>query len=135
MVSTDALYFAVGRYGFAGGIMITASHNPANYNGMKFTRDRAQAISLDTGLGALRDRLARGDVGPLGERLGKLEQMCIRDRSDPARSASAPLRIRVIVRLLTCRPATPPNAPGHHAAIWGRNSSVLRFVDDLGLDA
>ncbi len=79
LVSTDALYFAVGRYGFAGGIMITASHNPANYNGMKFTRDRAQAISLDTGLGALRDRLARGDVGPLGERLGKLERWEVLD--------------------------------------------------------
>jgi phosphomannomutase len=79
LVSTDALYFAVGRYGFAGGIMITASHNPANYNGMKFTRERAQAISLDTGLGALRDRLSTGDLGPLGERLGKLERWEILD--------------------------------------------------------
>ena len=79
LVSTDALYFAVGRYGFAGGIMITASHNPANYNGMKFTRDRAQAISLDTGLGALRDRLARGDIGPLGQVLGKLERWEVLD--------------------------------------------------------
>ena len=39
LVSTDALYFAVGKYGFDGGVMITASHNPAQYNGMKFTRD------------------------------------------------------------------------------------------------
>ena len=52
MVSTDALYFAVGKYGFDGGVMITASHNPAQYNGMKFTRAQAEAISLDTGLGA-----------------------------------------------------------------------------------
>ncbi len=79
LVSTDALYFAVGRYGFSGGIMITASHNPANYNGMKFTRDRAQAISLDTGLGALRDRLAQGNLGPLGEKLGKLERWEVLD--------------------------------------------------------
>ena len=79
LVSTDALYFAVGRYGFAGGIMITASHNPANYNGMKFTRDRAQAISLDTGLGALRDRLAKGDLGALAEKLGKLERWEVLD--------------------------------------------------------
>lgn len=60
LVSTDALYFAVGKYDFAGGVMITASHNPANYNGMKMTRDRAQAISLDTGLSAIRDRVANG---------------------------------------------------------------------------
>ncbi len=63
LVSTDALYFAVGKFGFAGGIMITASHNPANYNGMKFTRDRAQAISLETGLSAIRDRIATGNLG------------------------------------------------------------------------
>jgi phosphomannomutase len=79
LVSTDALYFAVGRYGFGGGIMITASHNPANYNGMKFTRDKAQAISLDTGLGAIRDRLARGDLGPLAERIGRLERWEVLD--------------------------------------------------------
>lgn len=35
LVSTDGLYFAVGKYGFDCGIMITASHNPAKYNGMK----------------------------------------------------------------------------------------------------
>jgi len=63
LVSTDALYFAVGKYDFAAGVMITASHNPAQYNGMKMTRDRAQAISLDTGLGAIRDRIASGNLG------------------------------------------------------------------------
>jgi phosphomannomutase len=62
LVSTDALYFAVGHYGLGGGVMITASHNPANYNGMKFTGPYAQAISLETGLGAVRDRIARGDL-------------------------------------------------------------------------
>lgn len=62
MVSTDALYFAVGKYAFDGGVMITASHNPAEYNGMKFTRAQAQAISLDTGLAAIRDELASGEL-------------------------------------------------------------------------
>jgi len=60
MVSTDALYFAVGKYGYDGGVMITASHNPANYNGLKFTREAAQAISLDTCLSAIRDQSLRG---------------------------------------------------------------------------
>ncbi len=79
LVSTDALYFAVGRYGFGGGVMITASHNPAEYNGMKFTRDRAQAISLDTGLAELRDRIAASDLGPLAERPGTIEKRAILD--------------------------------------------------------
>ena len=61
MISTDALYFAVGKYGFDGGVMITASHNPAEYNGLKFCREQAQAISLDTGLGAIRDLALSGN--------------------------------------------------------------------------
>ncbi len=62
LVSTDALYFAVGKYGFDGGVMITASHNPANYNGMKFTREQAQAMSLETGLAQIRDQIASGTL-------------------------------------------------------------------------
>jgi phosphomannomutase len=61
MISTDALYFAVGHYGFDGGVMITASHNPAQYNGLKFCREQAQAISLDTGLGEVRDLALSGN--------------------------------------------------------------------------
>ncbi|MGA8534515.1 MAG: hypothetical protein WB615_10445 [Candidatus Tumulicola sp.] len=70
MVSTDALYFAVGKYGLDGGVMITASHNPPQYNGMKFTRAEAQAISLDTGLAEIRDRLVSGNLPPRAERTG-----------------------------------------------------------------
>jgi phosphomannomutase len=61
LISTDALYFAVGKYGFDGGMMITASHNPAEYNGLKFCREQAEAISLDTGLGKIRDLALSGD--------------------------------------------------------------------------
>jgi phosphomannomutase len=68
LVSTDALYFAVGKYGFDGGVMITASHNPANYNGLKMTRENAQALSLDTGLSAIRDRIASGTHEPSARR-------------------------------------------------------------------
>ena len=64
MVSTDALYFAVGEFDFDGGVMVTASHNPAQYNGMKFTRSQAQAISLDTGLAEIREQLLSGELPP-----------------------------------------------------------------------
>lgn len=79
LVSTDALYFAVGKYGFDGGVMITASHNPADYNGMKFTREEAQALSLDQGLSAVRDRVASNDLPPVAERCGTISNKNVLD--------------------------------------------------------
>ena len=60
LVSTDALYFAVGSYGYPAGVMVTASHNPAAYNGLKICREEARALSLDTGLAEIRDRVLAG---------------------------------------------------------------------------
>ena len=79
LVSTDALYFAVGKFGLDGGVMITASHNPAQYNGMKFTRSQAQAISLDTGLADIRDRLVAGDLPPKAARAGVVTRRNVLD--------------------------------------------------------
>lgn len=50
VVGTEEVYFAVGSLGLGGGVMVTASHNPKDYNGMKFTREQARPISADTGL-------------------------------------------------------------------------------------
>jgi phosphomannomutase/phosphomannomutase/phosphoglucomutase len=50
MVGTEQLYFAVFDLELDGGIMVTASHNPGDYNGMKFVREKAIPISSDTGL-------------------------------------------------------------------------------------
>ncbi len=50
LVSTDVTYFAVGFYEFDASVMVTASHNPAKYNGFKFCREKAIPISFDTGL-------------------------------------------------------------------------------------
>jgi len=47
---TDMLYFAVANYDYESGIMITASHNPKEYNGIKFTREKAIPISEVTGI-------------------------------------------------------------------------------------
>jgi phosphomannomutase len=54
-ISTDMLYFAVGKYGYDGGIIISASHNPAEYNGLKIVREKAIPISSDSGLFDIRD--------------------------------------------------------------------------------
>ena len=55
LCSTDESYYASGALG-APAAMFTASHNPATYNGIKFSRAGARGISLDTGLAAIRDR-------------------------------------------------------------------------------
>jgi phosphomannomutase len=57
--STDMLYYASGSLGMPGA-MITASHNPAKYNGIKLCREGARPVGADTGLTELRDAAAQG---------------------------------------------------------------------------
>src|SRR3954453_11729804 len=59
LASTDQLYFASGHLGLPGA-MFTASHNPAQYNGIKMCRAAAQPIGLETGLADIRDGVLRG---------------------------------------------------------------------------
>jgi phosphomannomutase len=74
LVSTDALYFAVGKYGYDAGVMITASHNPPDYNGFKICREGARALSMEEGIGQIRDLVvAGGFADPADGRRGDLE--------------------------------------------------------------
>jgi phosphomannomutase len=50
LCGTEEVYFATGMLNADGGIMVTASHNPAEYNGMKFVRRQSRPVSSDTGL-------------------------------------------------------------------------------------
>src|SRR3989440_308156 len=61
MTTTDGLYFAVGKFNYPAGIMITASHNPGKYNGLKFCRAQAFPISLESGLADIRDLAVSGN--------------------------------------------------------------------------
>jgi phosphomannomutase len=60
LCGTELVYHAASRPGMGGGIMVTASHNPADYNGMKMVREQAIPISADTGLQQIEDMVARG---------------------------------------------------------------------------
>ncbi len=60
-VSTDMMYFAVAYYGYGGGMTISASHNPKEYNGIKFVREEAIAISEDTGLLEIKKEALKGE--------------------------------------------------------------------------
>ncbi len=51
LCSTPMFYFAVAHYRFQGGIMVTASHDPKEYNGFKLCREKAIPISYETGIG------------------------------------------------------------------------------------
>ncbi len=50
LVGTEMVYFATAHYGYDGGVMITASHNPPEYNGLKMVREGSRPVSGDTGL-------------------------------------------------------------------------------------
>ena len=69
LCGTEEVYHAVFSQGFDGGVMITASHNPADWNGFKLVRSGARPVSGDSGLFALRDRILAGDL-PLAVRPG-----------------------------------------------------------------
>ena len=54
LCGTEEIYFATAHLGVGGGIVVTASHNPKDYNGMKFVREGARPISGDSGLADIR---------------------------------------------------------------------------------
>jgi len=56
LVGTEMVYFATAYYGYDGGCMITASHNPPEYNGLKMVRSESRPVSSDTGLLAIEER-------------------------------------------------------------------------------
>lgn len=56
LVGTEMVYFATAFYGYDGGCMITASHNPPEYNGLKMVRQESRPVSSDTGLNEIERR-------------------------------------------------------------------------------
>ena len=70
LCGTEEVYFAAFHLNLDGGIMVTASHNPADYNGMKLVRERARPVSGDSGLHRIRDRIAADELPAPGARGG-----------------------------------------------------------------
>jgi phosphomannomutase len=75
---TELAYFATFNGKLDGGIMVTASHNPPNYNGMKFVREGSRPISADTGLQDIRALAERNEFGPPVAARGKVRQVDIK---------------------------------------------------------
>jgi phosphomannomutase len=60
--TTPMVYWATARFGFDASVMITASHNPKEYNGLKVSRSNALPVGLDSGLGELKKMIKTADV-------------------------------------------------------------------------
>ena len=58
--TTPMVYFGTANYGFKASVQITASHNPAEYNGLKVSRENALPVGLDTGLGQIKEWIESG---------------------------------------------------------------------------
>ena len=97
LASTDQLYFASGHLGHPGA-MFTASHNPAQYNGIKMCRSHAQPIGMETGLADIRD-LVVGDQRESGA-VGDISEHDVLDAYAAHLLALAPVvgrRLKVVV--------------------------------------
>lgn len=73
MVSTDAMYFAVGHLEEHAGAMITASHNPKQYNGFKLCKEEAQSLSGDGDLAKMKAMISSGNLPAKSEFPGSIE--------------------------------------------------------------
>lgn len=74
LCGTEEVYHATFCHVMDGGIMVTASHNPMDYNGMKLVREGSRPISGDSGLHAIRDLAAAGAFAPV-DRVGSLQML------------------------------------------------------------
>ena len=77
LATTPMNYFAIGHLRTSGGIQVTASHNPARYNGLKFSRRDAIPVSSETGIGRL-EELVRSSPAPAAPPRAALESADIR---------------------------------------------------------
>lgn len=77
LCGTEEIYFATSHYDMDGGIMVTASHNPMDYNGMKLVREQSRPISGDTGLDAIHALVEKNDFSSVTKK-GEREELDIK---------------------------------------------------------
>jgi phosphomannomutase len=123
LASTDQLYFASGHLGHPGA-MFTASHNPAQYNGIKLCRSHAQPVGQDSGLPEIRDLVAAGWT-PQGGARGSISEHDVLDAYATYLLDLAPVagrRLKVV--------ADAGNGMAGHTApgVFGRLGQVVELV-------
>ena len=75
LCGTEGVYYATFAERFDGGIMVTASHNPPDYNGMKFVREQSRPISADTGLKDMQAMIEQRRLPPRAAQSGVVRQL------------------------------------------------------------
>ena len=76
--TTPMVYFGTANYGFKASVQITASHNPAKYNGLKVSRENALPVGFDTGLGQIQQWIENGRETVPAEVKGQVHPMDIK---------------------------------------------------------
>ncbi|MFO1402569.1 MAG: phosphomannomutase [Steroidobacteraceae bacterium] len=80
LCGTEGVYFATFDQKLDGGIMVTASHNPPDYNGMKFVREQSRPISADSGLKDMQAMIESGRLPPRARQAGSVGALDIGKR-------------------------------------------------------
>ena len=76
--TTPMVYWGTANYGFKASVQITASHNPAEYNGLKVSRENALPVGLDTGLGQIKEWIESGRPCPVSPAPGRVYEKDIK---------------------------------------------------------
>lgn len=79
IVSTDEYYFAVGELECDGGVTISASHNPREWNGLNFCKKGAEPVSSESGLFEIRDLIDKDDFPIISDKKGTVGKKSVRD--------------------------------------------------------
>ncbi|MCQ2135802.1 MAG: phosphomannomutase/phosphoglucomutase [Bacteroidales bacterium] len=77
--STPTVYFGTANYGFKASVQITASHNPAEYNGMKVSTENARAVGYDAGLKTIKQWIEEGRPTPVAQKKGQVFQQPVHE--------------------------------------------------------
>ena len=77
--TTPMVYWATAKFGFDASVMITASHNPREYNGLKVSRTNALPVGLDSGLGELKKLIETADI-IVAPQKGKIIEYEVKDK-------------------------------------------------------
>ncbi len=79
LCGTEMIYFSTPKFNADGGIMITASHNPPEYNGLKFVREGSKPMGYDSDLKYIEEMIVNDDLGNVADSKGTVERIDVMD--------------------------------------------------------